>query len=114
MGNPVWQFISAAKVVEDIASYRAMDGDAGLILDINFLELPHNEDPAIMRAYSQIQKTLYQQPPTLEHYREFWISLSDEPELIDSVMRYTQEMLASDLMRTAIQQIYQRVLSDDL
>ncbi len=111
-GNPVWQFISAAKVVEDIASYRAMDGDVGLILDINFLELPHDEDPAIMREYSQIQKTLYQQPPTFDHYRDFWVALSGNAQVTASVMWYAQEMLADDRMRTAIEEIYRRVLLD--
>lgn len=111
-GNHVWQFISAAKVVEDMQSYQEMDGDVAMILDIDFQQRPNDEDPAIMRAYAQIQKTLYQQPPTLEHYRNFWVTLSSNTIVIDGVMKNVDEMLSDPPLQEKIRGIYACVLEE--
>ena len=108
-GNQVWQFISAAKVVEDIQSYQAMDGKVEMILNIQFLKRPHDEDPEIMHAYSQIQKTLYQQRPTLDHYRDFWMTLSANAQVIDLVMSHVEKILSDERMQEGIESIYKRV-----
>jgi len=105
-GNRVWQFISAAKVVEDMQSYQAIDGDVAMILNIDFDERPHNEDLSIMRAYAEIQKTLYKQPPTLDHYRNFWVTLSSNVVVIEGVMKYVEEMLSNDALQENIRGIY--------
>lgn len=110
-GNQVWQFVSAAKVVEDLQSYEAMGGNVGMILNIDFQQRPNDEDPTIMHAYAQIQKTLYQQPPTLEHYRNFWVTLSSNTLVIDGVMKHVQEIRANEQMCDKICDIYQQVQS---
>ncbi|MCR4314692.1 MAG: hypothetical protein NUV84_05645 [Candidatus Uhrbacteria bacterium] len=108
-GNHVWQFISAAKVVEDLQSYQSMNRDVGMILDIQFPQRPNNEDSAVMNAYAQIQRTLYQQPPTLDHYRNFWVTLSSNTEVIDGVMKNVEEIQADARVCEKICGIYQRV-----
>lgn len=110
-GNHVWQFISAAKVVEDMQSYQAMEGDVAMILDIDFKQRPNDEDPAIMRAYAQIQKTLYQQQPTIDHYRNFWVTLSSNTVVIDGVMKHVEEIQADERMCDKVSLIYQQVRS---
>ncbi|MEK7620239.1 MAG: hypothetical protein AAB413_03305 [Patescibacteria group bacterium] len=110
-GNHVWQFISAAKVVEDLQSYQSMNGDVGMILDIQFPQRPNNEDLAVMNAYAQIQRTLYQQSPTLDHYRNFWVTLSSNTEVIDGVMKNAEEMLEDDSIQRKIRGIYSCVIN---
>jgi len=109
-GNQVWQFISAAKVVEDMQSYQAMNGDVDMMLNIDFLERPNSEDPTVMSAYAQIQRTLYQQQPTIEHYQDFWVTLSSNREVIDGVMNHVKEMLRNDNLQERIRRIYGHVL----
>ncbi|MFA4846252.1 MAG: hypothetical protein WC654_06890, partial [Patescibacteria group bacterium] len=111
-GNHVWQFISAAKVVEDMQSYHAMDGEVEMILGIDFLQRPNDEDPLVMQAYAQIQKTLYQQPPTMDHYRDFWVTLSSNVEVIDGVMKHVKEMLNNDDLQERIRHVYGSVLGE--
>jgi len=110
-GNHVWQFISAAKVVEDMQSYQAMDGDVDMMLNIDFPERPNSEDPTVMSAYAQIQRTLYQQQPTTQHYLEFWLALSPNKQVIDGVMNHVKEMLRNDNLQDRIRHIYDYVLS---
>jgi len=111
-GNQVWQFISAAKVVEDMQSYQAMNGDVDMMLNIDFSERPNSEDPTVMSAYAQIQRILYQQQPTIEHYLEFWLALSPNKQVIDGVMGYVQEMLHNDDHQERIRHIYDHVLEE--
>ncbi|PJE76676.1 hypothetical protein COV05_03285 [Candidatus Uhrbacteria bacterium CG10_big_fil_rev_8_21_14_0_10_48_16] len=111
-GNHVWQFISAAKVVEDMQSYEVMGGTVDMILNIDFQQRPNDEDPSIMRAYAQIQKTLYQQTPALEHYRNFWVTLSSNTVVIDGVMKHVTEMLSNDSLQKNIRGIYASVLDE--
>ncbi len=111
-GNQVWQFISAAKVVEDMQSYQAMNGDVAMILDIDFLERPNNEDPAVMQAYARIQRTLYQQQPATDHYLAFWLALSSNRQVIDGVMNHVKEMLRNDDHQERIRRIYSHVLGE--
>jgi hypothetical protein len=111
-GNHVWQFISAAKVVEDLQSYQSMNGNVGAILEIEFLQRPNEEDPTVMKAYAQIQRTLYQQQPTLDHYRQFWETLSSDSTVIDGVMKNVEEILNNDSMQECIREIYAHVLQE--
>ena len=108
--NDVWQFISAAKVVEDLQSYEAMRGEVEMILDIEFSERPNHEDPEVMRQYAQIQNTLYRQLPTLQQYREFWEILSGDKKIIDGVMGYVHEILDQAHLQSQIQRMYRQVI----
>src|SRR3989338_4047671 len=113
-GNPVWQFMSAVKIVEDLQSYEAMNGEVQMILSLSFPVHPNNESPQIMQNYSDIQKTLYQVKPTLKDYRIFWNNLSGESDVIDSIIKYTKSFLHDDVIQQKIKAIYPRVLDEIL
>lgn len=111
-GNRIWRFISAAKVVEDMQSYQAMNGDIRIILEINFFDRPNNEDLAVLKAYTDIQRTLYQQPPNLDNYRDFLLTLSLNIEVISGVMKYVVEILDDVSIQENIQRIYKHVVDE--
>lgn len=113
-GNSVWQFMSAVKMVEDLQSYDAMNGETQMIFFLSFQIYPNNEPPQIMKMYSDIQKTLYQKKPTFEDYRIFWNNLSGESDVIDSIMEYTKSFLDDDVIQQKIKAIYPRVLDEIL
>ena len=113
-GNQVWQFMSAIKIVEDLQSYDAMNGEVQLILSLSFPVYPNNEPPQTMQKYSEIQKTLYQVKPTLNDYRILWKNLSGESDVIDSIMEYTKNFLDDDVIQQKIKAVYPRVLDEIL
>ncbi|MBI2473359.1 hypothetical protein HYV70_02290 [Candidatus Uhrbacteria bacterium] len=113
-GNRVWQFMSAAKIVEDLQSYSVMNGNVEMMLNLSFPVYPNNEDSQIMRTYSAIQKTLYGHPPKIKDYRLFWTNLNGQSDVIDAVMKCTRDLLDNDDARQRIQTIYSSVLNEIL
>jgi len=111
-GNHVWQFISAAKVVEDMLSYKKMGELAKVMLSITFPVHPNDEDVAGMKRYCAIQKDLYLQEPGFNEYRNFWLELSDDEGVIHPVMNHTKRLLDDEDMRGKIEAIYPSVLRE--
>ncbi len=111
-GNHVWQFISAAKVVEDMLSYKKVGELAKVMFSITFPVHPNDEDLAVMKRYSAIQKDLYQQEPGLNEYRNFWLELSDDETVINPVINHTKRLFDDEEMREKIDAIYPSVLQE--
>jgi len=109
-GNRVWQFCSAAKLVEDMQSYQILEGRVEMISSLKFSEFPNQENPELLRRYADIQRELYLCRPTLDSYRRFWESLTDNVSVIQGVMGMVQDILENHAQQDAIRDVYQRVM----
>lgn len=109
-GSLVWQFISAAKVVEDMQSYEQLGLDAQRITTLSFEEFPNEEEASLLKEYLGIQKELYADVPDIDAYRRFWKRLAGDSPVIEPVMQFVQDLLSNDVYQEEVRQMYEYVL----
>ncbi|HCC22312.1 hypothetical protein A2480_02965 [Candidatus Uhrbacteria bacterium RIFOXYC2_FULL_47_19] len=112
LGNHVWCYLTALKVIEDIGIFSSLDLELPFLREISCDIRPMNEDADRLELYFEGLRNLYANEPNLDKYGRLFCDWGLGREVVDSVLAAAAEIDADANIKSRALAIYEEVLKN--